>query len=227
MMTKVYDSSIFKKWEYLISNIITIGKKDDEEIFIRNFSLLTVIGYGTFFFQLIKGHAFCDYPEILKSILSISSLFVTLCYSKIIIFDHKKNKYKSITSNIDITYKNSFRIDELIIKKHKKSVSKNSIKDKILFEENLIIKIREIIENLKITETKQFAYLLFYIKEKMFLKETDTLIIEQFNDIFSVNISPQFFSQIKNEIQEIYSCKDFSRSKEKYFILYNDIIGSF
>ncbi len=232
MMTKVYDSSIFKKWEYLISNIITIGKKDDEEIFIRNFSIIVVFGFGTSFFQLRDGYALQNWPELLRSILCIGFLFVTLCYSKILIFDQKKAEQKSTNPNMNLICNNSIK-NNGEIKNEERLIANNYVKydalldNKFLFEEDFIIILKEIIENLGICKTKQYAYLLFCIKEKMFLAETDVLVIEQFNAVFSVNISPQFFSQIKNEIEDVNTYKDLPKSREKYYKLYKDIVNSF
>lgn len=230
MMTYFYNSYFYKKWEFFLSYILTFGKVDNSKLFMRNFSFVIVISFGTFFFQLRDGSVMQEFPEILKSIFSAGFFLVIACYSKIIIFDQKIDK--NTISFTDSTYKNSLIISELI-KKDEKSLSNNFLKseilldNQILFDENLINKLKEIIENLKITKPKQFTYLLYCLKEKMFCGETDKKIINQFNDILNINISPQFFSQIKNEIEYINKSKNLSKKKEKYLKLYNDINYNF
>ncbi len=89
-MENIYNNYYFKKWEYLCLFIFTFGKIDDSKLFMKNFSLMIVFGYGTFFFQLVNGYVMIDYPNILISLYSIGSLFVTCCFFTIII-DYKKS----------------------------------------------------------------------------------------------------------------------------------------
>lgn len=119
MMTISYKNYFFKKWEYLCLNIFTFGKIDDTKLFMRNFSFIIVAGYGTFFFQLVNGFIMNEYPNILKSIFSIGSLFVTCCFFTIII-DYKKSN-NILSSSVNANCEKSMNQDDLII----------SIEDKI------------------------------------------------------------------------------------------------
>lgn len=110
MMTIIYDNYFFKKWEYLCLNIFTFGKIDDTKLFMRNFSFIIVAGYGTFFFQLVNGYVMNEYPNILKSMFSIGSLFVTCCFFTIII-DYKKSN-NILSSYVNTTCEKSINQDE-------------------------------------------------------------------------------------------------------------------
>jgi hypothetical protein len=110
MMTIIYNNYFFKKWEYLCLNIFTFGKIDDTKLFMRNFSFIIVAGYGTFFFQLVNGYVMNEYPNILKSMFSIGSLFVTCCFFTIII-DYKKSN-NILSSKVSATCEKSINKDQ-------------------------------------------------------------------------------------------------------------------
>lgn len=140
-----------------------------------------------------------------------------------------QNNNTVINNELNIQYKNTsnFFFDETSSTETNESKINNTDKGEqniTLFDKELMLKLIEIKDELKLNTITHFALLLLCLKKNKYKLESDIWFLQNFNEIFKIEIKAQFLSQQKSNIELIlHPTQNLTRTQEKYLKLYNDI----
>ena len=147
------------------------------------------------------------------------------------LYIHNEASYFIKNSFINNETKNINQITNNFINQITEKEKNNiNISSKDEFDDNLILKIVNLVKELKIKEPKHFLILIYFIKENFHPLKTDKWLIDNFLSIFKITINNQYFSTVKNELDEIRGLKDLSnltRAQKKSYILFQNIENYF